>query len=72
VRERKKKKKKETSPGYVIPSFSFVLPSSPLLVGRGVATQTPFSNNNNNNNNNTNKGNSRTQSQKKSATFNIK
>jgi len=71
VRERKKKKKKETSPGYVIPSFSFVLPSSPLLVGRGVATQTPFSNNNNNNNN-TNKGNSRTQSQKKSATFNIK
>jgi len=71
VRERKKKKKKETSPGYVIPSFNFVLPSSPLLVGRGVATQTPFSNNNNNNTN-TNKGNSRTQSQKKSATFNIK
>jgi hypothetical protein len=45
-----------------------------LLVGKGVITQAPFSSNNNNNNTNNNigKGNSRTQSQKKSASFNIK
>jgi hypothetical protein len=49
-----------------------------LLVGKGVTTQVPSNSNNNNNtsgntnNNNTNKRNSRTQSQKKSNTFNIK
>jgi len=41
-----------------------------LLVGRGVTTQAPSSNNNNNNNNN--KRNPRTESQEKSAAFNIK
>jgi hypothetical protein len=54
-----------------------------LLVGKGEITQVPFSNNNNTNNNtnnnnnntsniNTNRRNSTTQSQKKSAIFNIK
>jgi len=46
---------------------------SALLVGRGVITQVPSSSNNNNNAiGNINKKNSRTQSQKKSITFDIK
>jgi hypothetical protein len=62
-----KKRKKNLSRIRHSPIWLFLTPSIPaLLVGRGVTTQVPSSNNS------TNKKKSRTQSQKKSIAFNIK
>jgi hypothetical protein len=88
TREGEKEKEREfaylfqdTSVPHLV-SFFLAPPFPALLVGRGVTTQAPSSSSNNNNTNNTNnnnnsnkntsKRNSRTQSQKKSITFNIK